>query len=129
MDSSYTFHNRLCVAILIATIAHCESENNDVCSSAICELEAENVLAKLDETVDPCEDFYRFACGSFLNETTIPDDKTSMESFSILDDKLKEQLNEILNSSITSNDIEPIANSKKLFKACLNEGECCVTSN
>lgn len=129
MDSSHDFHNRHCVAILVVTFARCESENSDVCSSAICELEAENVLAKLDETVDPCEDFYRFACGGFLNATTIPDDKTSMESFSILDDKLREQLNEILNSSITSDDIAPFANSKKLFKACLNEGECCVTSH
>jgi neprilysin len=71
----------------------------------------------------PCEDFYRFACGNFLNETKIPDDKTSVDVGTILDDKLKEQLNEILNSSITSDDIRPFVNSKKLYRACLNEGE------
>ena len=36
---------------------------------------------------------------------------------------ISEQLNEILNSSITSDDIKPFVNSKKLYKACLNEGE------
>lgn len=101
----------------------CESENDDVCVTPVCLSESESVLAKLDETVLPCEDFYRFACGNFLNETKIPDDKTSVDVGTILDDKLKEQLNEILNSSITSDDIKPFVNSKKLYKACLNEGK------
>lgn len=100
----------------------CESEIDDVCSTQACELESENVLAKLDDSIDPCEDFYLFACGSFLNQTIIPDDKTSVDAASILDDKLKEQLNEVLNRSIASNDIEPFESSKKLYRACLNEG-------
>lgn len=112
---------------MAVTTVRCESENGNVCSSPVCESEAESVLAKLDETVDPCEDFYRFACGSFLNSTAIPDDKTSVEAFTLLDDRLKEQLNEVLNSSITGDDIGPFVNSKKLYKACLNEGKRCIT--
>lgn len=111
------------LTILIAILVSCESENGDVCSIPTCELEAENVLAKLDIEVDPCDDFYLFACGRFLNRTEIPDDKTSVDEITYLDDKLKDQLNEILNTSITSDDIEPFANSKKLYKACINEGE------
>lgn len=113
---------RLFAVAFITLLVLCESENVDVCSSPACEIESENILAKLDETVDPCEDFYRFACGNFLNTTVIPDDKTAVEVFTILNDKLKEQLNEILNSSITSDDIGPVINSKKLYQACLNEG-------
>jgi neprilysin len=102
----------------------CESENNDdVCSTAICERESEDILAKLDENLAPCEDFYRFACGKYINETNIPDDKTSVDVATILDDKLKEQLNEILNSSITSDDINPFVYTKKLYRACMNEGD------
>lgn len=109
------------ISILLRAVT-CESENDDVCSTAVCKRESENILAKLDENVPPCEDFYRFACGNFLNETKIPDDKTSIDVATILDDKLKEQLNEILNSSITSDDIKPFVCSKKLYRACLNEG-------
>lgn len=118
---------RICVFVVAVTMMRCDCENGDVCSSPVCESEAESVLAKLDETVDPCEDFYRFACGRFLNSTAIPDDKTSVEAFTLLDDKLKEQLKEVLNSSITGDDIGPFVNSKKLYKACLNEGERCIT--
>lgn len=101
-----------------------ESEiDSDACTTQVCENEAENILSKLDLNVDPCEDFYRFACGSYLNATEIPDDKTSLGVFSDLSDKLDEQLSEILNSSITSSDIHPFVCVKKLYKACVNEGK------
>lgn len=101
----------------------CESENNDVCATQACNLEAENILAKLDESADPCEDFYLFACGTFLNQTVMPNDKTSVDAATVLDDKLKEQLNEVLNRSTTHDDIGPFVSSKKLYRACLNEGD------
>lgn len=101
-----------------------ESENDDdACSTQVCENEAESILSKLDLNVDPCEDFYRFACGNFLNETEIPDDKTSVGLFSELSDKLDEQLSVILNSSLTNDDIHPSVCVKKLYKACVNEGD------
>lgn len=101
----------------------CESENDDVCSTQACELEAENILAKLDMTADACEDFYLFACGNFLNETEIPDDKTSVDESTLLDDTLGEQLCEVLNKSVSEEDISPFVASKKLYQACLNEGK------
>jgi len=102
----------------------CESEieNDDECTSKAYKLEAENVLAKLDEGVDPCEDFYLFACGRFINETVIPNDKTTFDVTTIIEDRLNKELSEILNSSVTSEDIQPIVYSKKLFQACMNEG-------
>lgn len=102
----------------------CESEieADDVCSTSECELEAGNVQAKLDESIDPCDDFYFFACGNFINQTTIPEDKTALNSFSILEEKLKQQLSEALSGLVTADDKVPFANCKKLYSACMNEG-------
>lgn len=125
MISSNDFEIRLCVAIFCVNLVRCrscETDYSEVCETDTCERESESVIAKLDETVDPCEDFYRFACGGFIKSTVIPDDKSTMEVFTELDDILKKELNDILNSTVTSDDIEPIANSKRFFKACLNEG-------
>ena len=33
------------------------------------------VVASLDTTVDPCTDFYRYACGGWMKKTTRPPDK------------------------------------------------------
>ncbi len=35
----------------------------------------QEVVASLDPTVDPCEDFYQFACGGWIAKTQLPPDK------------------------------------------------------
>lgn len=113
------------IFLLFFTLQHYSvyAESDVVCSSSICESESQSVLTRLDESVDPCENFYHFACGSFINNSVIPDDKSQIDVSTLLDQTLKEQLNEILNTTISNDDIHPFACSKKIYQACMNEGE------
>ncbi|KAH7935881.1 hypothetical protein HPB52_014450 [Rhipicephalus sanguineus] len=54
------------------------------------------ILDSLDTTVDPCQDFYSFACGGWLNKTKIPKTKSSYGSFNSLNDELLKTLKGIL---------------------------------
>ena len=77
----------------------------------------------MDNTVDPCEDFYRFSCGSYLKNTFIPDDKTSVSQFNIIDDELKTKLRRVIEEPSEEHEIEPIRKSKDIYKSCMNKGK------
>ena len=33
---------------------------------------AADLIGKMDETVDPCQDFYKFSCGGFIKNVNVP---------------------------------------------------------
>lgn len=50
----------------------------------------------------------------------IPDDKTLITSFSVIENQLKEQLRVIVSEPIQTSEIEPFQNFKKLYQACFD---------
>ena len=47
---------------------------------------AARVMSAMDLTVDPCQDFYNFACGTWVRKHVIPEDKSSFGTFTKLRD-------------------------------------------
>lgn len=53
---------------------------------------AAKIIRSLDETVEPCEDFYQFVCGQWLESTIIPEHKPLENKFDELHDILNRQV-------------------------------------
>jgi len=49
---------------------------------------ANYLIESIDETVEPCDDFYHFVCGTWIKNTRIPDDG-KRKTFKIINKFLK----------------------------------------
>ncbi|XP_011689069.1 PREDICTED: membrane metallo-endopeptidase-like 1 [Wasmannia auropunctata] len=94
---------------------------DDICLSPECIHIASEVIKNMNSNVHPCDDFYKFACGGFLESKIISDDKTSVSMFSIIDDDLKEQLRLSIEQQSPPNELRPFRLVKDLYKACMNK--------
>lgn len=83
----------------------------------------------MDTSIEPCDDFYNFACGTFMKNTIIPDDKTSVNTFSIISDKLQKQLRTSIEEESKPNDPKPFKLAKILYKTCMNKSTQSQTLN
>lgn len=84
---------------------HLDKATN-VCHTAGCVSAAADMLRFIDEKIDPCDDFYDFACGKFLSETTLTDEKVSVDTFSIARDIMQSQLLRLIDSPIEPDDLQ-----------------------
>ena len=97
--------------------------DDEVCLTPGCVHAASKMLEQMDAAVEPCDDFYSFACGQYVEDTIIPDDKVSVNAFSVISDKLQEQLRTIITAPVEEGEIEPFKMVKKLYLACMNKSE------
>lgn len=95
----------------------------EVCLTPGCIHIASKVLKDINPKVEPCDDFYEFACGNFIKNTNIPDDKSSVTTFSVISDQLQEQLRTMIEEEIQPKEPKPFVLAKKLYKACMNKSE------
>lgn len=104
------------------TISNVQKTNaTNICMTKGCVKASALILDLIDENVDPCENFYEFACGKFIKNTFIPDDKIAMMSFVHVQDKVLGQLRLILNERSAQNESKPFTLAKTFNKACMDQ--------
>lgn len=74
-------------------------------------------------SINPCDDFYGFACGRFERTTIIPDDAGSVNTINMIEARVLNQLHTLLNSEIRENDIRPFKMVKQFYRQCMNTCE------
>lgn len=66
-------------------VLHVEPSSSSPCLTPNCIHAASAILRAIDTTVDPCEDFYAYACNQWIRRNPIPDGKSMWGTFGALE--------------------------------------------
>ncbi|NXI43417.1 NEP protein, partial [Galbula dea] len=94
--------------------------DDGICKTSDCIISAARILENMDPTAEPCQDFYQYACGGWLQRNVIPETSFRYSNFDILRDELEVVLKDVL-SKPSSNDITAVQKAKTLYRSCINE--------
>uniref|UniRef100_A0A8C9XW05 Membrane metalloendopeptidase like 1 n=1 Tax=Sander lucioperca TaxID=283035 RepID=A0A8C9XW05_SANLU len=81
---------------------------------------AARLLQNMDKSVKPCDNFYQYACGGWLERHVIPETSSRHSVFDILRDKLEIVLKGVLETE-NEQDRNAIKKAKVLYNSCMNE--------
>lgn len=77
----------MCQNRYITVVTTIASDKNETLFSLYLNTAA-SLLNAMDVTADPCEDFFQFACGSWVKKHVIPEDRSSLTTFEVMADDL-----------------------------------------
>ncbi|XP_069975809.1 neprilysin-2-like isoform X2 [Penaeus vannamei] len=93
---------------------------SEKCLTKGCVQAASKLIDSMDEAVNPCDDFFRFSCGGFLQKKIIPDEKSSLSRFNEISDDLQEKLRGLVEADPSDDDSPATKMVKNLYKSCMD---------
>ena len=90
------------------------------CTSRHCVGASHRFYTNMNTTADPCVDFEEFACGRFLQNAQIPEDKGKLSEFtSKLPDTVYKRGRLLLEAEDRDEEWELFKTAKKFYKSCM----------
>ncbi|XP_023289229.1 neprilysin-1 isoform X1 [Orussus abietinus] len=110
----------IAVVCFHATISSILPENYPVCPTAACREIADDILRNINENMDPCTDFYDFACGNWPKHNPIPPGEDFYQQFMVASNRKDARIKAILEGKPDLNENPAVEKARKVFAACLD---------
>lgn len=92
-------------------------EPQEECNTKSCVKAAAEILEFVDLKADPCHNFYKFACGSFVKNAVKKDNPSPWESTRTL---FENEMKALVVDPISVNDTNTHVSMKKFYRECMN---------
>ncbi|KAK4881417.1 hypothetical protein RN001_004736 [Aquatica leii] len=109
----------LLIITLVIVIIIFFTRTPESCLSSSCVHTTNELLAHMDLDVDPCDDFYEFACGSFMDNVQL-DDEPHKTIKTFMQNTVEDRIRGIIEEPEESDDPRSIRMSKRLYRSCMN---------
>ena len=73
-------------------VKEAKSTSGQICMTHECIVSAAQLIESMDLSADPCQDFYQFACGGWIDRHPLPDSHSRLNQFDVLGDQVTEVL-------------------------------------
>lgn len=96
-----------------------------ICESKSCVSASYSIMNKINEKIDPCNDFYQYSCGKWLDEIVVPNEQTKFTAFHEVSQKNILRLKKILDGKdVNLNESsKAVQKVKDFYTACLDNGK------
>ncbi|XP_065222394.1 neprilysin-like isoform X2 [Planococcus citri] len=91
------------------------------CQSTLCKRSEQHLLNSINFSVNPCDNFYEFACGNWKAVHQLDDKMTGTNAFRILQEELKYKIQHYLDSDDEKNEPLALHQARKMYRQCLDE--------
>ncbi|KAB0799966.1 hypothetical protein PPYR_07846 [Photinus pyralis] len=110
--------------LVVALIIHI-SFFKSICPDTVCQTPecieiAAEILNHLDTAVNPCDNFYKFACGGFIKSVEISDDSSEVSASTLVNDVIKSRIKDLLDESIDATVNHPFTLAKSYYQVCMD---------
>lgn len=100
-----------------------QSKERSLCETPECVALAKMMTESMNPDVDPCENFYEFACGNWAKQNPLPEGKDIWGPLSKATAVVNNRLLDILKSRPKPDDLVGLKLSQRALNACMNTDE------